>query len=155
MPELTTTLRNALDALPTKAARIRALSAYGLRQAEIARHLGVSDQHVSHVLIRSKKAGIAPEALPASDDSGTFGLAQGARLMPDMLGRIILMPEVLGSLGLKPSEGLVVTTEGRSLRLVPADAALQRARDLVRAFDIGAGSPVDELLAERRREAAE
>lgn len=145
--------RKALDALPTKAARIRALGGEGFRQADIARFLGVSDQHVSHVLIRSMKAGIASEILAPA--TGGRSPAHGGALVPDVDGRIALPPDLLAALNLRPGEGFLASIEGLTLRLVPAGTALDRARDLVRAFDTGSGSPVDELIAERRREAME
>ena len=40
------------------------------------------------------------------------------------------------------------------LRLMTPQAALRRARALVQGFDTGEGSPVDELIRERRAEAS-
>lgn len=74
------------------------------------------------------------------------------RLMPD--GAIHLPPGLVAELGLAPGAHLVATVDGGALRLEPAASALARARALVRRFDRGQGSPVDELLAERRAEGA-
>ena len=77
------------------------------------------------------------------------------RLMPD--GSVILPAGIIASLGLAPGADLAARVEGGVLRLEPAAPAtapaLARARAIVRAFDAGRGSPVDELLAERRAEA--
>lgn len=74
------------------------------------------------------------------------------RLMPD--GSVVLPAGIVAALGLAPGVELSASVEGSVLRLEPAASALARARAIVRAFDRGQGSPVDELLAERRAEAA-
>ena len=78
---------------------------------------------------------------------------QPLRLAAD--GSLRLPPSVVQKLGLPEGGMLVASIEGGRVVLEPANLALQRARDLVRAFDTGSGSPVDELMAERRREATE
>lgn len=75
----------------------------------------------------------------------------GLRLGPD--GQITLPPDILAALDAGPGARLVARVVSGEVRLVPAQAAIARARALVRAFDSGTGSPVDELIAERRSEA--
>ena len=84
-----------------------------------------------------------PQALPR----------QPLRLGAD--GSLLLPPGIVQMLGMPAGGILVASIEGARVILEPANLALQRARDLVRAFDTGSGSPVDELIAERRREAIE
>ena len=67
-------------------------------------------------------------------------------------GEISLPLDLLHALGVKVGDRLVVSQESGSLRLMSPSAALTHARKIVRAFDKGHGSPVDELLGERRRE---
>lgn len=68
-------------------------------------------------------------------------------------GEVALPQNVLQALGLSVGDRLVVTHEAGVIRLMSANAALTYAQQLVRAFDKGNGSPVDELIADRRREA--
>lgn len=70
-------------------------------------------------------------------------------------GTIRLPTEVLEALGIEPGAKLVATLDGLSVRIEPASTAVDRARALVRAFDTGSGSPADELIAERRKDAQE
>jgi len=67
-------------------------------------------------------------------------------------GQINLPLEILRALDVGPGERFVARVADGELRLVPARAALERARALVRQFDKGEGSPVEELIAERRGE---
>ena len=80
--------------------------------------------------------------------------AQGADtvLRLDETGAVRLPPHVIEEMGLTPNDRFVLTRDGDSIRLEPAGSALARARALVKEFDSGKGSPVDELIAERRRE---
>ena len=78
---------------------------------------------------------------------------QPLRLAAD--GSLLLPASILQKLGLPEGGLLVASMEGSRVVLEPANLALASARDLVRAFDTGSGSPVDELIAERRREASE
>ncbi len=77
----------------------------------------------------------------------------GARIIIGPNGQIALSPELLQRLGLTPGDVLLATDHDGELRMVAAKAALHRAQAIVRQFDTGAGSVVDELLADRRREA--
>lgn len=68
-------------------------------------------------------------------------------------GQIVLPAAMVAAIGLRPGEAAIVSL-GDYLTVEPAARALARAREIVRRFDRGTGSPVDELLAERRTEAA-
>lgn len=70
-------------------------------------------------------------------------------------GTLRLPPEIVEALGVSSGGRLSARLEGGELRLVAPRTALGKARALVRGFDRGEGSPVDELLAERRKDASQ
>ena len=66
----------------------------------------------------------------------------------------VLIPAELRSLMMIGEDGrLSARVEQGELRLISPNVALQRLRKLVREQDSGSGSVVDELIAERRKEA--
>jgi AbrB family looped-hinge helix DNA binding protein len=68
-------------------------------------------------------------------------------------GRVVLPSAVRTELDLKPGTHMLLTTEhDGSLRLRPYRVVAEQSRGLLR--DLPGGSMVDELLAERRAEAA-
>lgn len=70
-------------------------------------------------------------------------------------GSITLPLDIMRAMDIGPGEKFSAQVADGELRLVSARLALERARALVRAFDAGTGSPVDELIAERRAEGRE
>lgn len=95
-----------------------------------------------------KKAATAPQQHPSQALP-----RQPLRLAAD--GSLVLPSNIVQKLGLPEGGLLIASMDGARIVLEPANLALARARDLVRAFDTGSGSPVDELIAERRRESTE
>ncbi len=68
-------------------------------------------------------------------------------------GRVVLPSAVRRALNLKPGTHMLLSTEDDgSLRLRPYRAVAEQSRGLLR--DLPGGSMVNELLAERRAEAA-
>jgi AbrB family looped-hinge helix DNA binding protein len=68
-------------------------------------------------------------------------------------GRVVLPSAVRAELNLKPGTRMLLSTEkDGSLRLRPYRVVAEQSRGLLR--DLPGGSMVDELLAERRAEAA-
>jgi len=166
MVNLSAERKRALDALSSKAARIRALKAEGFMQAEIARHLGLSDQHVSNVLRRSAQAGIAAERLPPETPAATPAETAAAARDGAVRGscRVTLTIRADGSLALPEDlrEAMRLDPTGRvsaevvdgELRLISPRAAFRRAQRIASKYARPGVSVVDELLAERRAEAA-
>lgn len=68
-------------------------------------------------------------------------------------GRLVVPAPIRRELGLEEGSELVARVEGGGIVLEPRAAAIERVRALVRASVPAGGSLVDELLAERRREA--
>jgi transcriptional regulator with XRE-family HTH domain len=69
-------------------------------------------------------------------------------------GALLLPPEAVDALGLASNRSVVLKLEGRELRLVSVDESVRRAQALIRR-KLGSGRRLsDELIAERRAEAA-
>jgi bifunctional DNA-binding transcriptional regulator/antitoxin component of YhaV-PrlF toxin-antitoxin module len=157
--------------LRTKAARIRALFEAGFDRSRIANVLGLSYQHVYSVLsATARRADRVADARPAPANAGPVvyssrSAAPGAQdddvLGPDPVrsvvetgGRIVVPASFLEALGVSEGDAVVMAVEGDELRLYGQDAAIRRAQRLVAQYvpaDVGLA---DELIAERRREAA-
>jgi AbrB family looped-hinge helix DNA binding protein len=70
-------------------------------------------------------------------------------------GRLVLPSEVRAALGLKPGSRMLLSTEkDGSLRLRPYRSVADQGRGMLSSLSPAGDSMVDELLAERRREAA-
>jgi AbrB family looped-hinge helix DNA binding protein len=69
-------------------------------------------------------------------------------------GRLVIPAEHRRALGLKTGDAVIVALEADGLRITTRRAALARARRLLREVIPEGVSLVDELLADRRREAA-
>jgi len=136
----------------TTAAKIRALAAEGMPRAEIARKLNVRYQQVRNVLERDRAkaaAGMSEQSRPyaAAGDEASVKV----RLGPD--GRIVVPAAMREALGLKEGDVLFARLEGGEIKLLTAKAAMLRAQAVMRQFVPDGVSLVDELIAERRREA--
>ena len=138
-----------LAALTTVADRIRLLDGEGYPRAEIARILDKRYQHVRNVLERDAAARVA--RAPALDGS-VF------RLEVARNGTLRLPPEVLDALGLSNGGTLSARLEAGELRLAEPVAALRRLQamlePLAERMRADGVSVVDELIADRRAEAA-
>lgn len=118
----------------TKADRIRALDAQGMSRAEIARQLGISYQHVYNTL---KHAPSGPETVTVGPD-----------------GRIVIPVQYRRMLQIEPGDEVRLKVENGELRVIGKKAAIEQAQALVRKFVPEGISLSDELIAERRAEAA-
>jgi bifunctional DNA-binding transcriptional regulator/antitoxin component of YhaV-PrlF toxin-antitoxin module len=141
-------------ALPTKAAKIRALAAAGYTRTAIAASLGISYQHVRNVLVRDEEkaaqASAAPEALASeAPHETTYGRAR-----IDEEGRVLLPAKAFAHLKLRPGGIVGWRIEGDEVILMGVDAGLREMREMLRTKPLGPGeSAVDELIRERREEA--
>jgi bifunctional DNA-binding transcriptional regulator/antitoxin component of YhaV-PrlF toxin-antitoxin module len=136
--------------LKTKSDKIRALSRHGVPTAEIARYLDIRYQHARNVL---KEAGLhkVANAAPAQQ---TMTPKPYAWVDLDKGGRLAIPPELLTAAGLEPGLAVHVRLTDDGIEVLSQRAALRRAQAIARRY-IPEGSPsmVDELIAERRREA--
>lgn len=69
-------------------------------------------------------------------------------------GRLVIPAEFRKALGLRQGDEVVLALEDDGLRLMTLDQAIRRAKALVRTFVPEGVSLVDELLKDRREEAA-
>ncbi len=130
-------LRDSVGHLPTTSAKIRALAAQGVERADIARLLGIRYQHVRNVLELDKAR--------AAKSAGMSEPPQRAMLDDTM-------PSVKVRLG-PDGDVLFARLEGGEIKLLTPKAAMLRAQAIVRQFVPEGVSLVDELIADRRREA--
>ena len=144
----------------TKSGKIRKLAAAGHSRSDIAKALGIRYQHVRNVLVADEAAlerqaadGVAP---PASRTPIETTVLPGVpfRLTVDAAGCVRLPAETLASLRAKPGSVLVGEMVGPELHLYPLQEAIRRAQALVKEFVPSGRSLADELIADRRREAA-
>lgn len=150
--------------------KIRALARHDVPRAEIARFLGKRYQHVRNVLEGDKSAAPAEgfytaprvETPGLSDQTSPFEPARPAerigrvyRFMVDASGTIKLPEEVMAKLQIQPLSIAVALFENDTFAFLSREEALRRARALVPQWRPGDPLWSDELIAERRREAAE
>lgn len=69
-------------------------------------------------------------------------------------GRLVIPAEFRKALGLRQGDGVVLALEDDGLRLMTLDQAIRRAKALVRTFVPEGVSLVDELVKDRREDAA-
>ena len=156
--------------LSTKAARIRALAAAGLDRSYVANALGLSYQHVYNVLSAgapladrvadagTNMANAGPDAYPTAvavpdpPDDDAPG-PDPVRAVVETGGRVAIPPAFLDALRLSEGDSIVLSLEGDELRVYGQGAAIRRVQRLVAQHVPADVSLVDELIAERRREA--
>ena len=144
--------------LPTKSAKIRRLAAAGYERADIARYLGIRYQFVYNVLSapQPKATKLAPGSPREADESAeSFGPAPNWVWTMIRKGGVIQLPgEFLKAMGVAEGEQVQLALDGDVVRVLSRAAAIREAQELVRRYVPEGVSLVDELLAERRAEAA-
>jgi AbrB family looped-hinge helix DNA binding protein len=143
--------------LTTVSDKIRALNEAGVPRAEIARFLGKRYQHVRNVLVADSSSGrsagnlnVLPQnAGPAFTESKLRG-----RLQVGAGGRIVIPSEMRSAMGIAEGDSVLARVLDGELRLVSQATAVRKAQQLVRRYVPEDVSLVDQLLEERRAEAA-
>ena len=69
-------------------------------------------------------------------------------------GRIVIPADMRRRLGIEIGEDVSISVDGESLRILTQKGSIKRAQALVRKFVPKGVSLVDELIEDRRREAA-
>ncbi len=113
--------------------------------------LGKRYQHVRNVLEADRQKAAAPApalAAPTSPTPTRFRLVVGDD------GNLVLTPEAQVALGVRPGSVVIGLMRGESMMLTEGGASNRRARALAMKYATPGVSMVDELIAERRREAA-
>ena len=72
----------------------------------------------------------------------------------DRHGRIVIPAEYRRALGLREGDPVTVQLDDGELRILTRAQAIRRAQEILAPYLAGKPSPVDELIAERRAEAA-
>jgi AbrB family looped-hinge helix DNA binding protein len=137
--------------LPTKSDKIRALDSSGYTRSEIADFLNIRYQHVRNVLVNDARVAGLPTTSASTTSPGSNLHPFNVRMGPD--GRIVIPASFREALGLKEGETLLASLVGDEIHLLTVSAAVRRAQAIVRRFVPEGVSLVDELIAERRREA--
>ena len=121
----------------TKSDRIRALDRAGYSRSEIAKYLGIRYQHVWNVLAQPS-AGKVPEPVTVKVGPG---------------GRVVIPAAYRKAMGVKAEDEVVMRFDDGELRIVSREGAWRRAQERVAKYAKHGESWVDELIAERKREA--
>jgi AbrB family looped-hinge helix DNA binding protein len=69
-------------------------------------------------------------------------------------GRVVIPAPMRAALGMKEGDKVLVRLEGNEIRIYTYQEAMRRAQEIVRSFVPPGVSLVDELIADRRAEAA-
>lgn len=143
--------------LSSKSDKIRELARHGVPTADIARYLDIRYQHARNVLIQSglhrTRSGL--EADPAEGEKLDPASASGTSAWVDLdsLGRLQIPKELLTAAGIAGAGKIYVGLNGDAIEILSPEAALDRAHKIVMQFVPPGVSLVDELIADRRREA--
>lgn len=136
----------AMDAvvanMESKSDKIRALGQADYTTSHIAQYLGIRYQHAYNVLKQAERAGW----LAAGKKIGLAKLGRD--------GRFVIPAAFRKAMGIEPGDDLVLHCEDGKLRVVGRRVGLERARAIVRRHVPEGVSLVDELIADRRAEAA-
>ncbi len=155
--------------LTTKSSKIRALDEAGYMRGDIGRFLGIRYQHVRNVLVApgpsrestgdpAVAAALPDEPAPSQDNETTANSKDDAprsvwaKIGPD--GDIRIPKSFREVLALSPGDDVILRREGEVLQVASRDAAIRQARKIARRFVPEGVSLVDELIADRRAEAA-
>jgi AbrB family looped-hinge helix DNA binding protein len=136
--------------------KIRALDDAGFERADIARFLGKRYQHVRNVLNagRPARARAGQEEAPTGDVSAEHPSKLKTKLQIGAGGRVVIPAEVRGAMGLAEGDTLSGWVVDGELRLMSKQSAVRKAQELVRQYIPDGVSLVDQLIEERRSEAA-
>jgi hypothetical protein len=142
--------------------KIRALDAAGAPRAEIARFLGKRYQHVRNVLVegppkerytvgRIEFADVREATAPA------FAMDADASMLRLPIGQdgtVQLPASVTEALGLKPGGIAIADLQADRLTVLSVGEAIRRVQQMARDLIPNRAGLVDDLIADRRREAA-
>jgi bifunctional DNA-binding transcriptional regulator/antitoxin component of YhaV-PrlF toxin-antitoxin module len=147
------------EGLSSKSEKIRELARHGVPTADIARYLDIRYQHARNVLVQSGLHRLRGETEPSAVEGGagqssrTATSSGSAWVDLDTLGRLQLPKELLEAAGLRGGTKVYVGVNEDAIEILSPDAALDRAHKIVSRLVPPGVSLVDELIAERRREA--
>lgn len=136
-----------LGSIPSKSGKIRRLKDLGYKQADIARHLGIKDQHVSNVV-----RGPRPRHEARAPAQAVFEPSRPFQFNEPLPSRVVVEPGGVVHLpdqwDVKPGQVFIARKFGMSIVLMDVANASEAART-----GGSLDSAVDDLIAERRLEA--
>jgi bifunctional DNA-binding transcriptional regulator/antitoxin component of YhaV-PrlF toxin-antitoxin module len=135
--------------LNTKSDKIRKLRGENFTRADVARFLNIRPQFVRNVEVYDQRRHMAAKVRqqPAAELGSTTKVKLGSD------GVLVLPPSMREVLKLKEGDMLWVSLEDGEIRVADAHAITRRVQAMVRKVVPEGVSLVDELIAERRREA--
>jgi AbrB family looped-hinge helix DNA binding protein len=142
-------MERLVQGLSTKSDKIRKLRAEKFTRADVARFLNIRPQFVRNVEVYDQRRPLAASAqrLSLSDPGSTMKVKLGQG------GNIVLPAPIRDALKLKEGDTLWLSLEEGEIRMADSHAITKRIQAMVRKFVPEGVSLVDELIAERRREA--
>ena len=141
--------------LTTKADKIRALFRAGYSRSEIAGFLEIRYQHVRNVLVRSGFMETQlSRSMPSDDVELNDSLPVLVRTAIGPGGRVVIPAAYRRALEVDEGNYIVMQMDGDELRVVNDEKEFERARAVLAKYVPEGVSLVDELIADRRREAA-
>ncbi len=168
MPEVSDLDRRHMDELTaevrSKSDKIRCLRAAGYERGDIARYLGIRYQFVYNV--DTAPLPKAKQLPPGSSGEAAEWAAADVSAVPSeptpnwawtmiRKGGVFQLPaEFLETMGVAEGDQVQLALDGDVGRVLSRAAAIREAQELVRRYVPEGVSLVDELLAERRAEAA-
>lgn len=132
--------------MTTKSEKIRALAKAGYARAEIARFLDIRYQHVRNVLVQ------AEESAAAYETERPLPPGLWVTIAPD--GRMVLPVEYRRLLDVADGGPVYLELDDGTLRMKSKTRTIRDIQDAFAPYLQGKPSIVDELIAERRAEAA-
>jgi len=140
--------------LRTKSDKIRALARKGAATADIARYLGIRYQHARNVLVSSglhARRDDKDTELVGSESAASDPAVAWVRI--DALGRLQIPASLMKTADIMGDEPVHVRASENKIEILSRRGALKRAHAIAKQFVPDGVSLVDELIAERRREA--
>lgn len=141
--------------LRTKSDKIRALARAGVATADIARHLGIRYQHARNVLMESglhRRLDEAAAKYDARVPARSGDVSAWTNI--ETAGRMQIPEDVMKTAGIGVGDRVHVRVSDDGIEILSRRAALRRAQAIARKYVPEGVSLVDDLIEERRREAA-
>lgn len=158
MPVVLQHLDEIVQGLSTKSDKIRALGRRGVPTSDIAKYLGIRYQHARNVLVDGGLASTRRQDVNADRSVSAEAETRQVDTTPvwidvDAHGRMQLPLNLCEAVGIEKGTQVHVRISEDAIEILSQRAAVKRAHDIVREFVPTGVSLVDELIAERRREA--
>ena len=145
-----------LEGLTATADKIRALFHAGHSRTQIANQLDIRYQHARNVLVQSGITEIQLKCVCPCEQRPTADHPppEQVRTTVGPGGRVVIPAEYRAALDFKEGDAVFMRLDGEELRMVSDATETRRVREMIARYVPEGVSLVDELIRERRREAA-